>query len=358
MPSLRLSILGAGNVAESYIRQIRRLREDGVDVELVAICGRRAEPAAQLAARFGIARHGTDFSALLASDDIDGVVILTPMQSHEEHVRLTLQAGKHVLVEKTMAGTASEARALVNLAEDRHLCLMSAPFTVLSPVFRDAHRRISSGEIGTINSCRALYGWAGPDWAPWFHEADAGALRDLGVYGLTTLTGLLGPVRTVFAHGQEAPRDGAAPANLHVSLAFASGCIGVLTTGFGLQKYRTPGIEVYGSKGTLQFAGQDWDPQGLDVWTQDSGCWKSYETPFAWPWTDGVRAFCASIISEKQPEIHPSHALHVLEIIDQALASVRSRRMEELRSSFIAPPIHAAADLSVQRTAHNPLILT
>ena len=40
MSTLKLALLGAGNVAESYVRQIRRLREEGMDVELAAICGR------------------------------------------------------------------------------------------------------------------------------------------------------------------------------------------------------------------------------------------------------------------------------------------------------------------------------
>ena len=42
---------------------------------------------------------------------------------------------------------------------------------------------------------RARYGWAGPWWGDWFYQAGGGALFDLGVYNLTTLCGLFGPVR-------------------------------------------------------------------------------------------------------------------------------------------------------------------
>ncbi|MGD9714477.1 MAG: Gfo/Idh/MocA family protein, partial [Thermomicrobiales bacterium] len=98
MTKLRLAILGAGNVAESYIRQIRRLRDDGKDLELTAICSRTGEAAASLASRFGIATHGANYPALLERTDIDAVIILTPMQFHYEHARAALSAGKHVLV--------------------------------------------------------------------------------------------------------------------------------------------------------------------------------------------------------------------------------------------------------------------
>ena len=199
MPPLRLAMLGAGNVAESYVRQIRRLREEGFDVELAAICSRSLDPARRLAEIFGIPECGTDIAALLSRKDIDAVIVLTPMQCHAEHVRLALASGKHVLSEKTLAASAEEGRGLTALAAERGLILRAAPFTTLSPVFRDARHRLERGEIGEALCCRALYGWEGPDWADWFFRPGAGALRDLGVYALTTLTGLLGPVASVFA---------------------------------------------------------------------------------------------------------------------------------------------------------------
>ena len=113
-------------------------------------------------------------------------------------------------------------------------------------------------EVGS-NHTRALYGWAGPDWATWFHEKDAGPLRDLGVYGLTTLTGLLGAVRSVhaLANNRDAG-DERAPDNFQLSLEFSTGCLATLATGYVQQKYKTPGIELYGARGMLQYVGQDW----------------------------------------------------------------------------------------------------
>ena len=312
-----------------------------------------------LASRFGIAAHGTDFHALLSRADIGGVVALTPMQLHHAHAKSVLQAGKHVLVEKTLAGTVEEAEELVALAAAKNLRLAAAPFTTLSPVFQSAHRRIAAGEIGNVRSARALYGWAGPDWATWFHEKDAGPLRDLGVYGLTTLTGLLGPVRSVhaLANGSDAGGE-RAPDNFLLSLEFATGCLATLATGYVQQKYKTPGIELYGTRGTLQYVGQDWAPEGYDLWTNDSGCWRNFGAPLAWPWTDGVRDFCRSILSGQPPASHPSHAVHVLDIVTQAMTSMQSRCAEAVRTGFVPPTVQSEAVQTADHRRHNPLNIT
>ena len=357
MPPLRLAMLGAGNVAESYVRQIRRLREEGVDVELAAICSRSLDPARRLAEIFGIAECGTDIAALLSRKDIDAVIVLTPMQCHAEHVRLALASGKHVLSEKTLAASAEEGRGLTALAAERGLILRAAPFTTLSPVFRDARRRLERSEIGEALCCRALYGWEGPDWADWFFRPGAGALRDLGVYALTTLTGLLGPVASVFALAS-AVEAGGRGQGLQLSLRFASGCVGAVTTGFGLGKFQASGIEIYGSAGTLQFVGQDWDPKGLQLWTTDTGCWQMFDQEATWPWTDGVRDFCASIIEETAGDLSLDHALHVLDIIDQALASLDGGMPMPVSSRFELPRLHPRADGSKAQRNHNPLTLT
>jgi predicted dehydrogenase len=350
-------MLGAGNVAESYVRQIRRLREEGVNVELAAICSRSLDPARRLAEIFGIAESGTDIAALLSRKDIDAVIVLTPMQCHAEHVRLALASGKHVLSEKTLAASAEEGCGIAALAAERGLLLRAAPFTTLSPVFRDARHRLERGEIGEALCCRALYGWEGPDWADWFFRPGAGALRDLGVYALTTLTGLLGPVASVFAQASEVKPDDHGQ-GLQLSLRFTSGCVGTITTGFGLRKFQTSGIEIYGSAGTLQFVGQDWDPKGLQLWTAETGCWRLFEEDATWPWTDGVRDFCASIIEGASGDLSIDHVLHVLDIIDQALASLDCGMPMAVASRFAPPSLRSRLDMNKSHRIHNPLTLT
>ena len=61
----------------------------------------------------------------------------------------------------------------------------------------------------------------------------------------------------------------------------------VVTTGFTIQKYRVPGIELYGTDGTIQMIGEDWAPQGYELWRNADGGWQIYEDQSHWPWADG-----------------------------------------------------------------------
>src|SRR5262249_28703206 len=152
------------------------------------------------------------------------------------------------------------ARELVLLAEQCKRHLFCAPFTVLSPTFQAIGQRLRQGDVGRIISARGRYGWAGPDWTDWFYKPGGGALFDLGVYCLTSVTGWLGPVRRVAAMtGVAVPERNvagrtvqvAADDNAQVLLDFGGGCFAVVTTGFNIQQYAGPGLELYGTEGTI-----------------------------------------------------------------------------------------------------------
>ena len=161
--------------------------------------------------------------------------------------KAALRADKHVLVEKPLATNLREGRELVALARRSPGLLMCAPFTVLSPTFRIIGERLRRGDIGRVVSARGRYGWAGPDWTDWFYKPGGGALFDLGVYLITTLTGWLGPVRRVSAMAGIAIRERVvrrrrirveAEDNMQILLDFGGNCFASLTTGFTIQQYQ------------------------------------------------------------------------------------------------------------------------
>ena len=49
-----------------------------------------------------------------------------------------------------------------------------------------------------------------------------------------------------------------------------------MTTGFTMQRYRSPAIEVYGSEGTIQLLGDDWAPEGWELWRNAEGAWRVF----------------------------------------------------------------------------------
>ncbi|MEM7029739.1 MAG: Gfo/Idh/MocA family oxidoreductase [Chloroflexota bacterium] len=350
---VRIGIVGCGSVMSSpYMSLVDQLTYQGL-VEVVMACDVKPEKGDFVREQFGITNFTTDFEEVVSSNDVDLVLVLTSMNQHGPIARAGLEAGKHVLVEKPMSTSLSEAAELVELAKQSPGLLLPAPHVVLSPTYQEMWRRIQRGTIGKVLSARALYGWAGPDWGPWFYQPGGGSMFDLGVYNVVTLTGLIGPAKRVTGFvGTAIPErvvDGElmqvkADDNAHILIDFGESVFAVVTTGFTLQQYRTPAVEIYGSEGVIQMMGDDWAPNGYELWENRVGAWQIYEeTDPSWPWTDGLRHMVECIQTGQQPVITPEHAYHVLEIMLKTQESSRDGVFKTIDSTF-TPPSFALED--------------
>src|SRR5262249_21042969 len=113
---------------------------------------------------------------------------------------------------------------------------------------------------------------------------------------------------------------------------------GVVTTGFTLQQYRCPAFELYGSHGTIQMLGDDWAPEGYELWRNEIGAWQVYkESNLDWHWTDGLPHIVECIQRGTRPTSSPEHPLHVLRIMLSAQESSRTGRAVDLETTF--PPL-------------------
>jgi predicted dehydrogenase len=360
-PAIRVGFAGCGNVLGAYLGVVARLRHQG-HADVTAFCGRERQRAASLAAWPSAAFH-TDYATFLAQAPVDVVVILTPMPRHADMTRAALLAGKHVVVEKPLATTLEAARELVGLAAKHRRHLLAAPFTVLSPTFQTVGRRLQRGDIGKVASARGRYGWAGPDWNEWFYRPGGGALFDLGVYNLTTLTGWLGPVERVTAMTGVAIPERVVNGrriqvetddNAQVLLDFGRGCFAVITTGFTIQQYGGPALELYGTDGTIHLLGDDWDPDGYEIWQNTAGCWARFkETQPDWPWADGLRHVVECLRQDTAPLVTPDHALHVLEVMLRAQDAARDGQTRRVESRFAPRRFEAEGATAAAHRVHD-----
>lgn len=363
---LRLGVLGLGSVFTGPYRQlINQLRHEGLATLTAAFDVDAAKSTAVALLYPGIATPPSA-AALMARDDVDAVLVLTSMNEHGALASAALQAGKHVLVEKPMATTLLEARRLLEVSRQSPGVLVCAPHIVLSPTYRAMHAAVHAGRIGTVLLARARYGWAGPWWSEWFYKPGGGALFDLGVYNLTSLCGFLGSVQRVCAMvGTAIPRRMAAGAqisvqaddNAQVLLDFGASRFGSITTGFTMQKYRGPAIELYGSEGVLQLLGDDWAPQGFEEWTKARQVWELHEeSDPRWPWTAGLRHLVDCVASSTPSITRPEHALHCLEVMQAARTSALEGRHVTIESQFPPLDYRAVADTpdAGQRRQHDP----
>jgi predicted dehydrogenase len=366
--SLGIGVLGLGSVfLTPYRTLIERLAAEG-RAELVAAYD------IDQGKRDAVGRRtGTDVSMggpeeLIARGDVDVVLVLTSMLEHGRLALEALRSGKHVLVEKPMATELGDARALVAASRESSVLLICAPHVALSPTYREMHRRVHEGDIGRLVLARARYGWAGPWWSEWYYKPGGGSIFDLGIYNLTSLCGVFGSCRRVTALvGTAIPEreiNGEKVAvqsddNAHILMDFGDARFGSVTTGFTMQKYRSPAIELYGTDGVLQMMGDDWAPEGLEQWRNDRAVWEVVpETDPTWPWTDGLRHLVECVERGSPPLTVPEHAYHVLEISLAAKRSAAEGRAIDIESEF--PPydytVLPEADED-ERRVHDPRTL-
>jgi predicted dehydrogenase len=123
--------------------------------------------------------------------------------------------------------------------------------------------------------------------------------------------------------------------NVQIILDFGDAVLAVVTSGFTMQKYRSPAFELYGTQGTIQMLGDDWAPEGYEIWQNDVSAWQTYyETDPHWQWTAGLPHLVECIRKKQKPQVTPEHAYHVLEIMLAAQASGRSGRAVTIKGSF------------------------
>ena len=143
--------------------------------------------------------------------------------------------------------------------------------------------------------------------------------------------------------------------NAHVLIDFGDARFAVVTTGFTMQRYRSPCLELYGTHGVLQMLGDDWAPEGYELWRNDNAAWELYPDPEpTWPWTDGLRHLVDCIETGRRPVTRPEHAYHALEIMLAAQAAGADGRAREITSDFPAPELGRLGEAGSHARVHDP----
>lgn len=288
--------LGVGMVGYSFMgavhshawRTVHRVFDLPVNPAMVAVCGRNRDATQHAADTYGWDSIETDWRELVARPDIQIIDICTPGSSHAEIAIAALAAGKHVFCEKPLATTVDEAErmaaAAASAAAEGVLSMVGFNYRRV-PALALARQLIADGRLGVIREVRAVYlqDWiADPDfplvWRLQKEEAGAGALGDIGSHIIdaaqfllgSNITGVSGLLETFIkerplgqmteglrAESTDGAREMGAvtvdDAALFTS-RFDNGAIGSFEASrFAVGRKNAMGIEVYGSKGSIQF---------------------------------------------------------------------------------------------------------
>ena len=189
---LRWGLVGTGGFADAVFATV--LRKAGQ--ELLGAAGSAPQGSAAFAMRHGTPRTYASLDAMLRDPQVEAVWVASPNHLHEEHVRMALAAGKHVLAEKPLATTAGGARDVADLAAGLSLRLGVGYQGRFHPALAELHRRVREGALGDVAHIRAswLTQYAGlPDaWRLRPESSGGWAIMDIGTHTLDAALWLTG----------------------------------------------------------------------------------------------------------------------------------------------------------------------
>ncbi len=319
--SLRIGVVGCGHWGKNLVRNFAELGF------LVAVADADAERTKDFAQQYKVI--GQDFEAMLADGSIDALVIASPAECHFSHVSAALKAGKHVFVEKPLALSMEQGQVLCDMAQSLNKILMVGHLLQFHPAFLKAKAMVQEGEIGKLQYIysnrlnlgkfrqeeNSLWSFAPHDISMILGLADA-LPHEVYATGACHIHSHIEDITTThmrFNHGVQA----------HVFVSW-------------LHPYKEQKLVVVGDAGMLVFDdGKPWEEklmhyshkvtwrQGMPTPDKADGLPLALEA--SEPLNNECLHFAECVTTGKRPRTDGEEGLRVLQVLNTAQASLRSR---------------------------------
>jgi UDP-2-acetamido-3-amino-2,3-dideoxy-glucuronate N-acetyltransferase len=143
MSRANVAVIGCGYWGKNVVRTFHSLGA------LRSVCDVRSQVREDVRAKYGVHTNST-MAEVLNDPEVEAVAIAAPAAQHYELVKLALESGKHVLVEKPLALRLAEGRHLAEIADSRHRVLMVGHILQYHPGITKLKELIANGELGRI----------------------------------------------------------------------------------------------------------------------------------------------------------------------------------------------------------------
>ncbi|HYH43198.1 MAG TPA: Gfo/Idh/MocA family oxidoreductase [Burkholderiales bacterium] len=342
--AVRVAISGLGSFASVVGNAIEKSRK----VKIVTCFTRTPEKRAGFSARYGCGQDAS-FEAMVRRDDVDAVVLVTPNAVHREQAELAARHGKHVLVEKPIANTAEDGRAMIAACRTAGVVLMVAHVARRHAGNRMAKKLLDAGMLGkpmlveaNLSSEQGVglvpeeFRWRGDDLG-----CPGGPLMTMGVHHADTFNYLFGPVKSVFSLFNKRHIAAPIPDITTTVLQFESGVLGYIGSTFASP--RTNWMRIYGTEANLvrTFTGVDRTQatgrkRSVDEDTRleiiRSTGTDPVELPIGDPMLEQLEEFADCIRLGRKPETDGESAMQALAVIRAAIESAATGRPVDVRA--------------------------
>ena len=266
---LRVGLAGLGH--GRTLLQANSYSDDDLPLRVTAVCDVADDLLTAVSQEHGIEDATTEFDELIDRDDLDVIGIYTPGPLHARQILMALEAGKHVMVTKSMVYTMEEAEEVVEAVDRTGRVLLVTQSMRGRFDFIEAKRACDAGEIGDlfmaeahyVHDLRPVYAYS-----PWRVRMPQDLILGGACHPIDLLRWFMGDVDEVHCYGL---RSGVAPDypqedNFFINVRFTSDRIGRVANLLGLVE--PPGVPaneltVYGTKGTIVNGRKSIDGEGL-----------------------------------------------------------------------------------------------
>lgn len=348
--TVKTAIVGCGTISEKYMEN---LKNKFSIIDLAGCCDVNVSLSEKMAGKYGIQQMSME--DILNDSSIEMVVNLTPPSVHYSVIKQLLEAGRHVYTEKVLSIEYEQAKELTELAEEKALYLGAAPDTFLGAAIQNAKDIADSGMVGEVKSCHAFvnrdYNTLS-EFIPYLSKKGGSIGVDVGIYYLTALLFLLGPVSAVtgmknkpmermhrfpFMGNYGETYETEVESILTGMMEFENGALGTVHFNSDCIFPEMPGLTVYGTEGILNMA----DPNGFGG--EVSVLRKGQDTPVIIPsnygYAEESRGLGAAemawaIRNQRKHRANAGLALHAVEILHGFTQSSESGRYYRMQSTF------------------------
>lgn len=241
MDSRNIAVIGSGVWGKNIVRNFYNLNA------LHTVCDIDEDNLKQLKQDYPDINYTNDLNNVLNSDKIKAVAVVTPSHTHYKIVKLALNSGKHVYVEKPISTVAEEARQLSLLADDKNLVLMVGHLLLYHPVVNRLKMLVNEGVLGEVRYIQSdrlnINNF----------KNDRSVMWDLAPHDVSMTSYILGkePIRVISAVGASSESNDIMDIT-HVTIEYEGGVIGQISDSW-IHPQKRVNLLVRGTKASAIF---------------------------------------------------------------------------------------------------------
>lgn len=310
MNKINVGVIGVGAMGYNHTRVYSELE----NANLMAVSDLLRKKSEEVSKEYNTEGY-VDYNDILNMPEIEAVSVCVPTTHHFNVVMDAIEHGKHVLVEKPIAFTLKEARAMVKAAKDKGVKLATGHVERFNPAVEKTKELIKNGVIGEVVSASAKR--VGP-FPP--RIKDVGVTIDLAIHEVDVMFYLFeSPVSRIYANMGSRLEKCEYEDHAEIMSKFKNGIIGMLEVNW-LTPYKKRKLEITGVDGIISI---DYIDQSVNVYGKGKSTQK-VDVPYKEPLKEELSSFLYAVKNDEDPKITGEDGVYALKIVTAAIKSAEN----------------------------------